>query len=116
MPCCLTKEPVLSEVFIMPEVGGVNQVLGVVSPQQALEGGEVTVVLVLNVDAAPGIFPRPHSSPIAEGGEGVGGHHGKRRSVILTTQSVLFMLDVVEAVQLNPVVSHLSPHLYHSIM
>ena len=115
MSSCLTQEPVLSEVFVMPQVGGVYQVLGVVGPEQALQSGEVTVVPVLYVDAAPGIFPPPHLSAIAQRGEGVGGHHGKRWSVVLTAQSVLFVFDVVEAVQLNPIFSHLSPHLYSAI-
>ena len=59
MPRSVTQESVLSEVFIMAEVCGVNQVLGVVGPQQALQGGEVTVILVFYVDTAPGVFSPP---------------------------------------------------------
>ena len=85
----------------------VTSYLHVMSEHQASQAEKITVILILDVDHSPGIFPSSHSLPTLILDDHIAADHGKRYQIVL----VLFCLVVGEVVNIYLVFIQLTQDL-----
>ena len=85
----------------------VTSYLHVMSQHQASQAEKITVILILDVDDSPGVFPSSHSLPTLILDDHIAADHGKRYQVVL----LLFCLVVGEVVNIYLVFLQLTQDL-----